>query len=281
MVFETDWTFWLVLAGFVIAFILAFGIGANDVANSFGTSVGSKVLTLKQACILATIFEILGSILIGKLPIPSFERCWKIPDFNRDYSASTGAQVSGTIRKGIVNPAIFTGSELELMLGYVSSLASCCIWLIVATVLNLPVSGTHSIVGAIVGMALVSRGFNSIEWWAIAKIGKMIGLEQPHLRSRLLNLALSLSIFFILVASWFISPLLSGLVSAIVFFLIRRFILRAVSQLTGNPCFTPVTSYLILFAGKPTHRRFKVFAVNLHHHDRRQCRWYLGISSFT
>jgi phosphate/sulfate permease len=62
-----DQYFWLVIAGFVIAFVLAFGIGANDVANSFGTSVGSKVLTLKQACILATIFEILGSILIGSL----------------------------------------------------------------------------------------------------------------------------------------------------------------------------------------------------------------------
>lgn len=60
-----DEKFWLVIAGFIIAFILACGLGANDVANSFGTSVGSKVLTLKQACILATIFEMLGSILIG------------------------------------------------------------------------------------------------------------------------------------------------------------------------------------------------------------------------
>lgn len=57
---------WLIVLGFIIAFILAFGIGANDVANSFGTSVGSKVLTIFQACCLATFFEVAGAILIGK-----------------------------------------------------------------------------------------------------------------------------------------------------------------------------------------------------------------------
>jgi solute carrier family 20 (sodium-dependent phosphate transporter) len=85
-----------------------------------------------------------------------------------------GAQVSGTIRKGIVDPLSFEGDELTLMLGYVSALTGCCIWLIVATVLNLPVSGTHSIVGATIGMAIVSKGFSVIKWLEILKIGNLL-----------------------------------------------------------------------------------------------------------
>ena len=62
--YDSDYL-WVVVVGFIVAFILAFGIGANDVANSFGTSVGAKVLTLRQACVIATIFELAGAILIG------------------------------------------------------------------------------------------------------------------------------------------------------------------------------------------------------------------------
>ncbi|KAG8229675.1 hypothetical protein J437_LFUL010007, partial [Ladona fulva] len=88
---------WLVIVGFIVAFILAFGIGANDVANSFGTSVGSRVLTVKQACFLATVFEIAGAILIGY-------------------------KVSDTMRKGILEVKLYEGSEKELMLGCLSAL---------------------------------------------------------------------------------------------------------------------------------------------------------------
>lgn len=88
---------WLLIIGFLIAFILAFSVGANDVANSFGTAVGSGVVTLRQACILATIFETLGSVLLG-------------------------AKVSETIRKGIIDVGMYNGSEHVLMAGSISAM---------------------------------------------------------------------------------------------------------------------------------------------------------------
>lgn len=88
---------WMLILGFIIAFILAFSVGANDVANSFGTAVGSGVVTLKQACILASIFETVGSVLLG-------------------------AKVSETIRKGLIDVNMYNNSTIELMAGSVSAM---------------------------------------------------------------------------------------------------------------------------------------------------------------
>ena len=88
---------WMVIIGFIIAFILAFSVGANDVANSFGTAVGSGVVTLKQACILASIFETLGSMLLG-------------------------AKVGETIRKGIIDVSLYNETVPVLMAGEVSAM---------------------------------------------------------------------------------------------------------------------------------------------------------------
>ncbi|GFU04945.1 sodium-dependent phosphate transporter 1 [Nephila pilipes] len=130
---------WIVVFSFLVAFFLAFGVGANDVANSFGTSVGSKVLTLRQACILATIFEILGALLMGY-------------------------KVSDTVRKEIFDLEMYTNEEKLLMMGNLAALFGSAVWNIVATFLKLPVSGTHSIIGAILGFTCVAKGFRGIRW---------------------------------------------------------------------------------------------------------------------
>lgn len=98
---------WLLIVGFIIAFVLAFSVGANDVANSFGTAVGSGVVTLRQACILATVFETLGSVLLG-------------------------AKVSETIRKGIIDVNMYNNSEHVLMAGSVSAMVGEYLQLILA-----------------------------------------------------------------------------------------------------------------------------------------------------
>ncbi|XP_002160505.1 sodium-dependent phosphate transporter 2 [Hydra vulgaris] len=172
---------WIVIVGFIIAFILAFGIGANDVANSFGTSVGSKVLTLLQACIVASIFELAGAILIG-------------------------SKVTDTIRKGIIKIDSFNGTEQLAMAGALSALTGTSVWLLIATFLNLPVSGTHSIVGATIGYALVALGKSGIIWIELGKIA----------------------------ASWVISPLLSGIISSLIFTGIDKFILKSADPLISG-----------------------------------------------
>lgn len=127
----------------VFGLFMAWGVGANDVANAMATSVGSKALTIKQAIIIAAIFEFLGAYLAG-------------------------GQVTATIRKGMMDTSLLANSPELLIYGMLASLLAAGIWLLVATRAGWPVSTTHSIVGAIVGFAAVGIGFEAVKW---AKVG--------------------------------------------------------------------------------------------------------------
>ena len=125
--------------GAITAFMAAFGIGANDVANAFATSVGSKALTVKQACALAVIFEFLGATFLG------------------------GAVVK-TIRKGIADVSFFENDPALLMWGCLCVIAAVTFWLLLASRLEMPVSTTHSCVGGMIGMAIAARGAQAVIW---------------------------------------------------------------------------------------------------------------------
>ncbi|MEJ6669440.1 MAG: inorganic phosphate transporter, partial [Pseudomonadales bacterium] len=120
----------LLIIAVVCGFLMAWGVGANDVANAMGTSVGSKAITIKQAIVIAAVFEFAGAYLAG-------------------------GEVTSTIRKGIIDPSILAETPHLLVYGMIASLFAAAIWLLVATINGWPVSTTHTIVGAIVGFAAV------------------------------------------------------------------------------------------------------------------------------
>jgi sodium-dependent phosphate transporter len=123
----------------VLAFVVAYGIGANDVGNSFGSSVGARALTMKQAIVLASLCEFSGAVLMG-------------------------SSVTETIRTGVAKLEAFQNSPDILAYGMLCALLASGIWLLVATFWELPVSTTHSIVGAIIGMTLVAVGPSAVLW---------------------------------------------------------------------------------------------------------------------
>jgi len=135
----TSYGFLLVVMAAVVGFFMAWGIGANDVANAMGTSVGSKAITLKQAIIIAMIFEFAGAYLAG-------------------------GEVTSTIRKGIIDVSYFIDIPEYLVLGMIASLLSAGIWLAVASYFGWPVSTTHSIIGAIIGFTAVGVSPDAVEW---------------------------------------------------------------------------------------------------------------------
>jgi PiT family inorganic phosphate transporter len=129
----------------VFGLYMTWGIGANDVANAMGTSVGSGALTVMQAIIIAAIFEFSGAFLAG-------------------------GHVTATIRKGIIDPALIIDSPETLVFGMLAALLAAGIWLMVATTRGWPVSTTHSIVGAVVGFALAGIGVDAVNWVKISQI---------------------------------------------------------------------------------------------------------------
>ena len=129
----------------IFGLFMAWGIGANDVANAMGTSVGSRALTLKQAIIIAAIFEFAGAYLAG-------------------------GEVTSTIRKGIIDPEVLSDSPELLVYGMLSALLAAATWLLIASIGGWPVSTTHSIVGGIVCFAAVGISVEAVDW---AKVGQI------------------------------------------------------------------------------------------------------------
>ncbi|MFP3874861.1 MAG: inorganic phosphate transporter [Thiohalophilus sp.] len=130
----------------VFGLFMAWGVGANDVANAMATSVGSRAVTIKQAIIIAAVFEFLGAFLAG-------------------------GQVTATIRKGMIDAELMAGSPELLVYGMLAALLAAGIWLLIASRAGWPVSTTHSIVGAIVGFAAVGLGIEAVHW---AKVGTIV-----------------------------------------------------------------------------------------------------------
>ncbi|KOP23911.1 phosphate permease [Hapalosiphon sp. MRB220] len=177
----------------LLAFYLAFNLGANDVANAMGTSVGSKAVTLKQALIIAGVLEFIGAVLFGQ-------------------------EVSGTIATKIANPDLFASTPQMLMIGMITVLISCGLWLQIATARGLPVSSSHAVVGAIAGFSWVALGINAIDWLSIGKI--TIG--------------------------WIVTPLISGAIAALFYSQIKRWILEQPHQLLQLNEWIPWLSVMLM-----------------------------------
>ncbi|MEE4193414.1 MAG: anion permease [Halieaceae bacterium] len=129
----------------LFGFFMAWGVGANDVANAMGTSVGSRALTIRQAIMIAVVFEFFGAYLAG-------------------------GEVTSTIRKGIIDPVVLAGTPELLIYGMLSALLAAGTWLLVASAMGWPVSTTHSIVGAIVGFAAVGISPDIVSWGKVGSI---------------------------------------------------------------------------------------------------------------
>jgi len=181
----------LLIIAALFGFLMAIGIGANDVANAMGTSVGSKALTVKQAILIAMIFEFAGAYLAG-------------------------GEVTDTIRKGVIDTTLFENQPDVLVFGMMSALLAAGTWLLLASFRGWPVSTTHSIIGAIIGFAMVSVGSEAVDWKSVQGI----------------------------VGSWIITPLISGVIAYYIFVTAQKLIFDTETPLFNAKRFVPVYMFI-------------------------------------
>ena len=184
----------LLILACCFGFFMAWGVGANDVANAMGTSVGSRALTVKQAIMIAIVFEFAGAYLAG-------------------------GEVTGTIRKGIIDPSVMEGHPELLVFGMLSALLAAGTWLLIASMKGWPVSTTHSIVGAIVGFAAVGISPDVVNWGKVGSIA----------------------------ASWVVSPLLAGTISFLLFMSVQKLILDSDNPFKQAKRYIPVYMWAVGF----------------------------------
>ena len=181
----------LILVAALFGFFMAWGIGANDVANAMGTSVGTRSLTIKQAILIAMVFEFAGAYLAG-------------------------GEVTSTIKNGIIDSNAFADHPDLLVFGMIASLLASGTWLLLASFYGWPVSTTHSIIGAIIGFALVSLGSDAVHW---SKVGGVVG-------------------------SWIVTPALSGVLAYFTFISVQRLIFNADNPLAAAKKYVPAYIFL-------------------------------------
>jgi len=186
-------TVFIILA-ILFGLYMTWGIGANDLANAMGTSVGAGAVTIKQAICIAIIFEFAGAVIAG-------------------------GHVTSTIRKGIIDPTAIIDSPEILVYGMLASLLAAAFWLMIASWKGWPVSTTHSIVGALIGFAIVGIGPESVKW---GKVGSVV-------------------------ASWLISPAVGGTISFLLVISTRKLIFDTSNPLQNAKRYAPLYVFLVGF----------------------------------
>ena len=184
----------MLILAVIFGLYMTWGIGANDLANAMGTSVGAGAVTVKQAICIAIIFEFLGAVLAG-------------------------GHVTKTIRKGIIDPTSIINSPEILVYGMLAALLAAGVWLMIASSKGWPVSTTHSIIGALIGFAIVGIGPEAVKW---GKVGSVV-------------------------MSWVISPVVGGTISFLLVISTRKLIFDTDDPLKNAKKYAPVYIFLVGF----------------------------------